>query len=159
MGPELQILKKISRDPQCQLALPDFKPQRKTLKAVKYAASSWLMRSKLGIAHLQATAALKFGGHVLVTAYEGGWWLYLRPDLSSQLAEGEVAENCSVLDELFREISEEMSDQGICSDPSQAHAATLPLDFYFLLMRKWVWPYSSVMAQNMKNFGTRLAPR
>lgn len=52
--------------------ITEFKPQQEVLKAVKYAASSWLVRAKLGVAYLQLTAALEFGGHVLVTAYEGG---------------------------------------------------------------------------------------
>jgi hypothetical protein len=72
MGPELQTLKRLARNPQCQTPLPPFRPQWEILKAVKYAASSWLVRAKLGIAHLQRTAALEFGGHVLVTAYESG---------------------------------------------------------------------------------------
>lgn len=72
MSLELQTLKRLVRNPQCQMPLPPFRPQWEILKAVKYAASSWLVRAKLGIAHLQRTAALEFGGHVLVTAYESG---------------------------------------------------------------------------------------
>lgn len=72
MGSELRVLKQISMDPCCQLSLPALRPDFNIFKAVKYAASSWLVRAKLGIAYLQHTAALQFGGHVHVTAYESG---------------------------------------------------------------------------------------
>jgi hypothetical protein len=42
------------------------------LKAVRYAANSWLVRAKLGVSHLQRTLALIFGGQTLAIAYEGG---------------------------------------------------------------------------------------
>ncbi|KAH6995425.1 hypothetical protein EDB80DRAFT_729080 [Ilyonectria destructans] len=164
MGPELQTLKTIARDSQCQLAIPSFRPQRETLKAVRYAASSWLVRAKLGITHLQATAALEFGGHVLVTAYEGAlvliWWLNIRthPEYEFPI-EKEIADNIRTLDELFDEIIDEVNNQGFCCDSSETHPALIPLEFYCVLMRKWVWSYSVIMAQNLQSFAARLTPQ
>jgi hypothetical protein len=72
MGSELQVLKKIAQDPKSKLAIPGIRQQPEVFKAVRYAASAWLIRAKLGMAHLQTTAAWEYGGHVLVTAYESG---------------------------------------------------------------------------------------
>lgn len=72
MGRELYLLKSIACDPGCPFPLPRLQLRAEVVKAVKYAASSWLVRAKLGVAHLQRTAALEFGCHNLVTAYESG---------------------------------------------------------------------------------------
>lgn len=84
MAPELRVLKRIAQDPQSTTPLPPLRPRHEILKAIKYAANSWLVRAKLGIAHLQRTAALEFGGHALVTAYESGESSYY---LCTQLVE------------------------------------------------------------------------
>jgi hypothetical protein len=72
LGPELQALKKIANEPNSSASLPPYKPTSFVIKAVKYAVNSWLVRAKLGVLHLKRTAALSHGGHVTVTAYEGG---------------------------------------------------------------------------------------
>ncbi|CAI7606830.1 unnamed protein product [Penicillium glandicola] len=71
LGPELQALKDIARDPCCRQPLPPCRPTASVLKAIHYAANSWLVRSKLGVLHLKRTAALEYGSHAMVTAYEG----------------------------------------------------------------------------------------
>jgi len=68
----LQALKRIASETSGSAALPECRVDLSIRKAVKYAASSWLVRSKLGVAHLRRTATLEFGGHDAVTVYEGG---------------------------------------------------------------------------------------
>lgn len=71
-GQELQVLKRIAKEPQCQLQLPSIRSVRKTLTIIEFAASSWLVRAKLGVMRLQRTAALDFVGYGPMTAYETG---------------------------------------------------------------------------------------
>ncbi|KIX00053.1 uncharacterized protein Z518_10980 [Rhinocladiella mackenziei CBS 650.93] len=161
MGPELRHLKQIAADPGTRFSAPKYKLQSQIMRAVKYAASSWLVRAKLGIAHLQRTAALSFGGHVLVTAYESAlilsWWLSIRRDASFQFSgSGENLDGLRILDGLFQEIFEEIGDQGVCCDFQKVHPGSPPLDFYRMLMHRWVWTYSAVMEQNLKNLDSKL---
>ncbi|KIW99519.1 uncharacterized protein Z518_11258 [Rhinocladiella mackenziei CBS 650.93] len=72
LGAELRALKTFAQSNGQLSSLPRYRSRDLTLKAVQYAAHSWFVRANLGIAHLQKTAALEFGAHSLVTAYEGG---------------------------------------------------------------------------------------
>lgn len=162
MGPELQVLKRIANDAKSDLLFPPLRLQRQVLKAIKYAASSWLVRAKMGIAHLQRTAALDFGGHVLVTAYESAlvlsWWLNAASDPRNKIPtdDAEYSEILDAIDCLFQDIFEEVGDQGVCCDFSKVKPASTPLVFYRMLMQRWVWTYSSSLAQNLANFAARL---
>lgn len=75
VGKELRILKSIARDLNSTVPLPKLRANGSVLKAVKYAANSWHVRAKIGMEHLKRTAALEYGGHVTVTAFEGGKFL------------------------------------------------------------------------------------
>jgi hypothetical protein len=158
LGPELQALKDIAKDPYCRQPLPPCRPTASVLKAINYAANSWLVRSKLGVLHLKRTAALEFGSHTVVTAYEGGkfmrtllevlhslskarlfyvalilsWWLFYHE------SPHRVQENPPFLENIFEEIFAECKDQDI-SPPVSSNKATLPLHFYLHLLERWVW--------------------
>lgn len=78
LGRDLQILKILASednprdDELCSLPSGNLRSRPNAQKAVRYAANSWLVRAKMGIAQLHRTAGLTFGGQYFVTAYESG---------------------------------------------------------------------------------------
>ncbi|KAH7155955.1 hypothetical protein EDB81DRAFT_376314 [Dactylonectria macrodidyma] len=161
LGPELRYLKRNASNPDTRSSRPQYRAHPRVLRAVEYAASSWLIRAKLGIAHLQRLAAIMFGGHVLATAYEGAlilsWWLSTREEAACHFsADAENRERLRRLDGLFSEIFEEISDQGIDCDAQEVHPGSPPLAFYGMLMHRSVWTYACVLHQYLENAEVRL---
>ncbi|PNS16807.1 hypothetical protein CAC42_4771 [Sphaceloma murrayae] len=161
LGDELQVLKRLASNADISFLLPDVKQPSLALKAVKYAASSWLVRAKMGIAHLQRTAALEYGGHVLVTAYEGAlilsWWLTKRSDPHHHFTlPDEYADDVAALDEIFRDVLAEIEEQGIFDRMNVTPVGTVPLRFYRKLMVPWVWGYSSTIGERLDHFSQRV---
>lgn len=72
MGQELQILKRIAKEPECHLSIPNLPTNKKVLSVIKYAATSWLADTMTGIGHRQRKAACEFGGLGPMSAYEAG---------------------------------------------------------------------------------------
>jgi hypothetical protein len=77
VGDELRKLKEISNRTTENLAatkpvLPQFDLSDSALKAVRYAAHSWLVRVKLGIGNWRITNIVGYGVQYLITAYESG---------------------------------------------------------------------------------------
>ncbi|CAK7237854.1 hypothetical protein SEUCBS140593_010164 [Sporothrix eucalyptigena] len=162
VGKHLLGLKSIAVDPQ-SLFHPEQFWQASTgattdvCKAVRYAANSWLVRIKIGLALLERMAALEFGGHALVTAYEGAlilsWWLAL--DERRRMAFTEVAgPRERTLDQIFEEIFELLAEQGLVFTNQPRYFA--PIIFYRRLMAPAFWTYGMTMAQNLENFSLRL---
>lgn len=71
-GEELVTLKRIAKDPNCGLSLPAYKDRSEAHKIIKYAANSWLVRSKLGVRYLSKTKSLDLGAQALFNSYETG---------------------------------------------------------------------------------------
>lgn len=77
VGDELRALKETaSRGAEnlatTKLSLPQFQLSESALKAVKYAAHSWLVQVKLGIGNWRVTNIVGYGVQYLITAYESG---------------------------------------------------------------------------------------
>ena len=72
VGMELRTLKCVANDTGSTLPLPTVCANSSVLKAVRYAANSWLIRVKIGVEHLKRAAPLEYGGHITVSAFEGG---------------------------------------------------------------------------------------
>lgn len=77
VGDELRALKEIASRSAENLAttkppLPQFQLSDSSLKAVRYAAHSWLVRVKLGIGNWRVTNIAGYGVQYLITAYENG---------------------------------------------------------------------------------------
>lgn len=162
VGSELHTLKRIANSPSQHISMPTYRSPELALKAVKYAANSWFVRVKIGIAHLQKTAALEFGGHSLVTAYEGAlilsWWLSTMKDASHPLNRATTQPgDRKALHDLFADIFTELEGQDIkCDVTSQREL--IPLACYRMLMRPWVWTYSSIMDRQLATLAVKLTP-
>jgi hypothetical protein len=72
LGEELRVLKQIAEDPTCGLSLPACINKTRAYKVIRFAANSWLVRAKLGVAYLQKRGGLELGSQALITAYESG---------------------------------------------------------------------------------------
>ena len=77
VGDELRTLKENNTRAADYLAamkpaLPNFALTESSLKAVRYAAHSWLVRVKLGIGNWRITNVVGYGVQYLTTAYESG---------------------------------------------------------------------------------------
>lgn len=74
VGDELVTLKRIAENPNCGLAIPQYTDKNWTqaMKAIKYIASSWLVRAKIGVRYLSKTKGLEFGPQALSAVYESG---------------------------------------------------------------------------------------
>ncbi|KAK1489582.1 hypothetical protein CABS01_12733 [Colletotrichum abscissum] len=152
MGQELQILKRIAKEPQCHLAVPNFPTERKVLVVIKYAMTSWLADTVTGIAHRQRKAAFEFGGLGPMVAYETAliisWWLSLRQSLPSppsvSVLEGE-RESLEAIGHLFQDILKELDEQCITSDGDLSDLRSRALFHYQVLLGQWVWPYTNAM--------------
>ncbi|EXJ66228.1 uncharacterized protein A1O5_10844 [Cladophialophora psammophila CBS 110553] len=159
---ELRSLKTFARSRGRLSSLPHPQPQSRelTLKAVLYAAQSWFVRAKLGIAHLQKTAALQFGAHSLVAAYEGAlilaWWLRRHKEPNSISSSSMPTLNSEArLQDLVNEITEELYDQKIGSPDTDQ--CLIPLMCYRALILPWVWNYASIMRSHLDNLHEQLS--
>ena len=72
LGDELVTLKRIAESRGCGLLLPTCKNRSQALKAIRYAANSWLVRAKIGVKFLSKTKGLELGPQALSAAYESG---------------------------------------------------------------------------------------
>ncbi|CAK7222042.1 hypothetical protein SBRCBS47491_004733 [Sporothrix bragantina] len=149
VGKHLLGLKSIAIDPQ-SLFHPEQFWQTQTAhmanvcKAVRYAANSWLVRIKIGLALLERMAALEFGGHTLVTAYEGAlilsWWLALDERRRQSFYEV-INPHEKPLNDLFDEIFELLAEQGLEFTEQPRYLA--PIVFYRRLMAPAFWTYNT----------------
>ncbi|KAH8800331.1 hypothetical protein F5884DRAFT_810039 [Xylogone sp. PMI_703] len=144
LGTELETLKRIAADPNCNLPLPTVRANSNTYKAIKYAVNSWHVRVVLGVVHMQKTAPLKVGGHFNVTSYEAAlilsWWLTLPIETRRLVSpyHNDSERNQQSLEAIFVEIFDEIEDQGInCIWDTKP--ALFPLTFYRTLIKKWIW--------------------
>ncbi|KAK1660182.1 hypothetical protein BDP55DRAFT_636332 [Colletotrichum godetiae] len=147
MGQELQILKRIAKEPGCHLQAPSLPTNTKFLVVIKYATTAWLADTKTGIAHMQRKAALEFGGLGPMAAYETAliilWWLSLRQNLTSPnpgytpVDEKEGLEN---INQIFKDIVQELDEQGIPGDGDSSDMASRALFHYQVMLEQWVWP-------------------
>ncbi|KAK5295296.1 hypothetical protein LTR43_006416 [Exophiala xenobiotica] len=77
VGEELRALKEKATEPvmaegtSALQTFPEFNSRPLVYKAVRYAANSWLVRSKLGISHFQQSPDV-YGAHGPIGAYESG---------------------------------------------------------------------------------------
>ncbi|KAK1503057.1 hypothetical protein CTAM01_05046 [Colletotrichum tamarilloi] len=164
MGQELQVLKRIAKEPQHHLAIPNLPTERKVLVVIKYAATSWLADTLTGIAHRQRKAAFEFGGLGPMVAYETAlivsWWLSLRQSLTSppsvSVLEGEK-ESLDAIDHLFQDILKELDEQCISFDGDRSDLASRALFHYQVLLGQWAWPYTNAMNHALQAFASRLS--
>ncbi|KAL2837816.1 hypothetical protein BJX68DRAFT_272900 [Aspergillus pseudodeflectus] len=154
LGPELRALKAYARNNGQVAALPEYRSRKFALIAVQYAAHSWFVRVKLGVAHLRRTAALEFGAQALVTAYEGAlilsWWFrkYNTPPATPDETEESESHRCLL--ELFGDITTELIDQDIgCNE--QTHPWLVPLICYRSLLVPWIWNFTYIMRSHLDN--------
>ncbi|KIV90851.1 hypothetical protein, variant 1 [Exophiala mesophila] len=152
---ELRALKTFARSRGRLAPLPHPQSHKLTLKAVLYAAHSWFVRAKLGIAHLQKTAALEFGAHTLVAAYEGAlilsWWLRNHKQIdSATLSSMPAGHGEARLQHLVNEVTEELQDQNIGCGP-ETDPCLVPLVCYRTLILPWVWNYATIMRSHLDN--------
>ncbi|CAK7217506.1 hypothetical protein SCUCBS95973_003178 [Sporothrix curviconia] len=162
VGKRLLGLKSIANDLQSlfhpeQFLQTQTAPTADVCKAVRYAANSWLVRVKIGLALLERMAALEHGGHTLVTAYEGAlilsWWLSL-DDHRRQAFDDVTNPREKPLDDIFHEIFELLAEQGLEFDDQPRYLA--PIVFYRRLMAQAFWTYGLTMAQNLESFSHRV---
>ncbi|EXJ76405.1 uncharacterized protein A1O5_00913 [Cladophialophora psammophila CBS 110553] len=159
VGKELLALKMMATHSEAKATvLPTVLHLELASKAVRYAASSLLVRAKLGIAHLRRTAALEYGGHALVTAYEGAlilsWWLAITSQPAQQVHGLTIRQESNhLLKDLLKEVFGEVEDQGIPCRSEGSERAVMPISFYSMLMQPWVWTYSSILDQRLRSFG------
>ncbi|RDI80514.1 hypothetical protein Vi05172_g9460 [Venturia inaequalis] len=116
VGDELRALKETASRSAENLAttkppLPQFQLSDSTLKAVKYAAHSWLVRVKLGIGNWRVTNIVGYGVQYLITAYESAlilsWWLSAsRPALTPEDSTALTAIN-DLMGKAFAEVEEQ----------------------------------------------------
>lgn len=144
VGKYLLGLKSLAVNPESLFHPLQFQPNADVCKAVRYATNSWLVRVKIGLAHLERTAALEFGGHTLVTGYEGAlllsWWLSL--DAYQRRSYHEVVgPREQGLDDLFNEIFEFLAEQGFTF--ADKPRSQVPLLFYRRLMCGAFWTCTS----------------
>lgn len=164
LGHELHTLKKIAQDPQSGMELPAYKERRRTLKVVKFAANSWLVRAKLGITYLNKTGGLELGSQALITAYESAlilaWWLCVRGEAQQPGQEPHADEeqaDAAVVQRLFDDISNELDEQGIAYDES-GRPLLSPIDFYLSVLDGRVWKCATAMEQRLRDFAVLLKP-
>jgi hypothetical protein len=166
VGTELVTLKRIAEDPSCSLELPKCKNLLQTLKVVKYAANSWLVRAKIGIRYMSRAQGIELGPQALSAVYETAlilaWWLHLYGNQMTDSgnpkhASGEERAAMTGLKRIFADILVEMEEQGSYSThPGQ------PLDaisFYTSICREWVWQCSSVIEKRLQAFASCLEKR
>ncbi|PNS15931.1 hypothetical protein CAC42_4332 [Sphaceloma murrayae] len=163
VGSELRQLKKLSRMHDARVLsgstpLPVVRQPSLAFKAIRYAAHSWSVRLKLGIAHLSTAAPLEHGSQILVTAYEAAlilsWWTFrLQTDRYATLgsiSDGEMR----ALDDMFRGISRDLEEQDLC-DP-QTPMWMRPLISTRHMIMNGVWTCSDKLGKYLDTFGDHL---
>ncbi|KAF7544652.1 hypothetical protein G7Z17_g9779 [Cylindrodendrum hubeiense] len=163
LGEELRALKeKAAKDDALPAGvkganhLPPITSLRLAHKGILYAANSWFVRAKLGMGHFKDTAAINYGGHYLMTAYETAlilsWWLSLNNSPEHQDSKGDYAAVMRSIGEILSEAFAEVEDQGIpCGDA--ASRALGPLLFAQRCMSQSVYPYRK---QSTPHVGTAI---
>ncbi|KAH7303793.1 hypothetical protein B0I35DRAFT_155359 [Stachybotrys elegans] len=129
----------------------DFTAQPNGPKAVRYAANSWLVRAKMGVAQLHRTAGLTFGCQYFVTAYEAALilssWISSRTESDTHTSDP----TGPILEEIYAELEE----QGInCGD--QASRALAPLTFHGQLMHPRIFMFTEALEARMDCFANQL---
>jgi hypothetical protein len=167
VGDELVTLKRIAQNPDCGLDIPQCKNWTQALKVIKYAASSWLVRVKIGVRYLSKTKGLELGPQALSAIYESAlilaWWLHLHGEdlMNSGLQVYVSDENrslASAVKRIFAEIQEELEEQGtVCRPPGGSCLDVI--DFYAGLCRDWVWKCSTLIESRLRTFGSHLEKR
>jgi hypothetical protein len=160
LGSELHTLEKIAKDPHSGITVPECRNRAHTLKVVKFAANSWLVRAKLGIAYLNKTGGLELGSQALITAYESAlvlaWWLHV-DTIDAEATTNEERADALMVKKLFDEIREEIGEQNTLQD---AMSITLnPIDFYLSVLDGRVWKCATIMEQRLRNFERFLETR
>ncbi|OAL28553.1 hypothetical protein AYO22_02747 [Fonsecaea multimorphosa] len=150
VGEELRSLKDKAAEPAVAdgiltpQSFPDFKSRPLVYKAVRYAANSWLVRTKLGISHFQQSPDV-YGAHGFLGAFESAlilsWWLTVGQSVQTpQGLENDDTIPGKALKEVLTEVFGELEDQDIfCKD--EVARATAPLNF--CPIGKAIWGESS----------------
>ncbi|KAK5036965.1 hypothetical protein LTR13_005345 [Exophiala sideris] len=152
VGEELRTLKEMAADPAmvngspAAHSFPEFNSRPLVYKAVRYAANSWLVRTKLGISHFLQSPDV-YGAHGPIGAYESAlvlsWWLTVGQSVQTPqgLAKDDTVPG-RALKEVLTEVFGELEDQDIsCKD--EAARATAPLSFCRQIMDNSVFTYQS----------------
>ncbi|KAJ9639748.1 hypothetical protein H2204_003541 [Knufia peltigerae] len=163
-GEELVTLKRIAENPECGICLPGYKNNSQALKAIKYAASSWLVRAKIGVKYLSRSKGLELGPQALSAAYESAlilaWWLHLNGDtlfngIYETYDSNEDRGVAVAVKRIFGDILYELDEQDtLCSRSGPVQLD--PIDFYACLCRDGVWGYSSMIESRLRGFGAHL---
>ena len=180
VGEELVVLKQIAENPACGLGLPAYRHRPETLKVIRYAANSWLVRAKLGVQYLRKAGGLDLGSQQLSSVYETGKMWIVHPDCTQAAADTQTTalilawwfhvhgDNCWFLTEtrfeseeervaakivsrILEEISTEIEEQETCYKQLSSKRLD-PLGFYVFMYEGLPWERSSVLAQRLRNF-------
>ncbi|KIV79378.1 hypothetical protein PV11_06941 [Exophiala sideris] len=134
----------------------NFAAQPNGLKAVRYAAQSWLIRAKMGLAQLHLTAGLTFGGQYFVTAYEGG---HSHPVLLASVKPRESRQPDGYdprIRHTLRRHFPELEEQGMeCQDPKSR--ALAPLIFHCQLMHPKIFMHYELLERRLNRFSAKVA--
>ncbi|KEF59861.1 uncharacterized protein A1O9_04709 [Exophiala aquamarina CBS 119918] len=163
VGDELVVLRRIAENPDCGLEVPHCKDYGRSLKVIKYAANSWLVRAKIGVRYLRKTRGLEFGPQALAAVYESAWWLHLYGDSvldpsSSTYASKDDRALAVAVAKIFSGIMNELDEQGTFHRPHSS-ACLDAIEFYTYLCRDWVWECSSVIESRLRTFAVHLQNR
>ncbi|KAJ9606189.1 hypothetical protein H2200_009150 [Cladophialophora chaetospira] len=167
VGDELVTLKRIAENPNCGLALPQCKNWTQSLKVIRYAANSWLVRAKIGVRYLSKTKGLELGPQALSAVYESAlilaWWLHLYGDnIMNSGGENYASDDeralASSVKRILTEIQDELEEQGsFCRTPGGPRLDAI--GFYTSLCRDWVWECSSLIESRLRAFASYLQTR
>ncbi|TID25716.1 hypothetical protein E6O75_ATG03579 [Venturia nashicola] len=160
VGDELRALKETANRSAENLAttkppLPQFQLSDSALKAVRYAANSWLVRVKLGIGNWRVTNIVGYGVQYLITAYESAlilsWWLSAsRPPLAPQDSTALTAIN-DLMSKAFAEVEE----QEIPISDAQGRMIS-PLVYTSQCVDRNVYPYAQKVERALNVFKEHL---
>lgn len=172
-GEELVTLKRIAKDTHHVSSLPAYKDRSDSHKVIKYAANSWLVRSKLGLKYLSKTKGLELGAQALFNSYETGestvllklaltitalilaWWLHLHKDGVGGVRLTSADQDLDSIRKVFAEIRAELAEQ----DMDDGNCSSTQLDaigFYTHLLSGWTWRGSSALGDRLHVLRQRL---
>ncbi|QDS73348.1 hypothetical protein FKW77_006791 [Venturia effusa] len=160
LGNELRALKEIASRSAESLAttkpsFPQFQLCDLSLKAVEYAAHSWLVRAKLGIGNWRAANIYGYGVQYLISAFESAlilsWWLSASRSLLAQ----QDSTALTAINELMVKAFAEVEEQEIPVNDAQERMIS-PLVYTSQCVERNIYPYAQKIDQALNVFKAHL---